>query len=257
MARWLVVQLDSGRLANGSRLFATSATQQLWRVVTPMPIPATPPSLAAIRPNFFGYALGFQVQDYRGHKMISHTGGLPGMVSREAMIPDQRLGVVVLTNQESRGAFQAIVHRLIDHYLGAPPIDYVAIYEGIEATDDSTAAATVRSAATARDSASGPSLPLASYAGTYTDAWYGDVTITVEQGKLVLRFSHSPQLTGDLLHWQHDTFVARWRDRELRADAYITFSLRPDGHIDHAVMNAVSPDTDFSYDFQDLWLERK
>ena len=71
----------------------------------------------------------------------------------------------------------------------------------------------------------------------------------------MIRFSHTPALTGDLEHWQHDTFIARWRDRELRADAYVTFALNPDGSIDQAKMTAVSPATDFSFDFQDLLLK--
>ena len=69
-----------------------------------------------------------------------------------------------------------------------------------------------------------------------------------------MRFAHTPSLVGDLEHWQHDTFVVRWRDRELRADAFVTFALNPDGTIDQAKMRAVSPDTDFSFDFQDLLL---
>ena len=100
----------------------------------------------------------------------------------------------------------------------------------------------------------GPSLPLSAYAGTYRDAWYGDITISSEDGKLVMRFSHTPDLVGDLIHWQHDSFIARWRDRELRADAFVTFALNPDGSIERAKMEAVSPLTDFSFDFQDLEL---
>ena len=69
-----------------------------------------------------------------------------------------------------------------------------------------------------------------------------------------MRFTKSPALVGDLEHWQHDTFIARWRDRELRADAFVTFALNPDGSIDQAKMAAVSPATDFSFDFQDLLL---
>ena len=108
--------------------------------------------------------------------------------------------------------------------------------------------------ASARNAASKPSLPLAGYAGTYRDAWYGDVAIAEEGGKLVMRFTKTPSLVGDLEHWQYDTFVARWRDRELRADAFVTFALNPDGTIDQAKMQAVSPATDFSFDFQDLLL---
>ena len=97
-----------------------------------------------------------------------------------------------------------------------------------------------------------PSLPLEKYAGRYTDAWYGDITISLEGDKLVMRFSHSPALVGDIEHWQHDTFIARWRDRSLDADAFVTFALKPDGSIEQMKMLAVSPLTDFSFDFHDL-----
>jgi hypothetical protein len=70
-----------------------------------------------------------------------------------------------------------------------------------------------------------------------------------------MRFSHTPPLTGDLEHWQYDTFLVRWRDRALRADAFVTFQLHPDGSIDRVRMEPASPDVDFSYDFQDLDLE--
>jgi hypothetical protein len=71
-------------------------------------------------------------------------------------------------------------------------------------------------------------------------------------GKLSIHFTHTPDLAGDLEHWQYDTFVARWKKRTLDADAYVTFSLKPDGTIDEVRMKAVSPLTDFSFDFQDL-----
>jgi hypothetical protein len=76
-----------------------------------------------------------------------------------------------------------------------------------------------------------------------------------EAGKLVLRFTHTPKLVGELEPWQHDTFIVRWRDRTLNADAFVTFSLTPDGAIDQVKMEAISPLTDFSFDFQDLLLK--
>jgi hypothetical protein len=88
----------------------------------------------------------------------------------------------------------------------------------------------------------------------YRDPWYGDIAIAHDNGRLVMRFSHTPLLVGDLEPYQRDTFIARWRDRELRADAYVTFALNPDGSIDQVKMRAVSRETDFSYDFQDLLL---
>ncbi len=108
-----------------------------------------------------------------------------------------------------------------------------------------------------RATTSRPSLPLDRYAGTYTDAWYGDVRVTLEGDGLVIAFRHTPSLVGDLEHWQHDTFVARWRDRELRADAFVTFVLGPRGEIERVAIRAVSPATDFSFDFHDLDLRPK
>src|SRR3546814_3865397 len=101
----------------------------------------------------------------------------------------------------------------------------------------------------ARDVDSEPSLPLDGYAGTYRDPWYGDVAISRDGKGLQIQFSKTAQLLGDLEHWQHDTFIVRWRDRGLNADAFLTFSLDPDGKIVQARMVPISPRTDFSFDF--------
>jgi CubicO group peptidase (beta-lactamase class C family) len=256
MAKWLRVQLSGGKLNDGSRLFSDATARQLTAIVTPIPIGADPPAeMAAMKMNFHGYALGFDVRDYRGHKVVTHTGGLPGFLSRVAMIPDIGVGVAVLTNQESGAAFDSIAFRILDHYLGAPAVDWIEAYKNTAARAEAANAEAERRAATSRATASKPSLALAKYAGTYRDAWYGDITIGEDRGRLVMRFSHTPLLVGDLEHWQYDTFVVRWRDRELRADAYVTFALNPDGSIDQAKMRAVSPATDFSYDFHDLLLK--
>jgi CubicO group peptidase (beta-lactamase class C family) len=255
MAKWMMVQLGRGRLADGSRLFSENTWRQLTTLVTPMPLGNLPPELAALRANFRGYALGLDVNDYRGHKMLTHTGGLPGYVSKVMMIPELELGIAVLTNQESGHAFESIVYRVADHYLGAPATDWQAAYLAVAARQALALAAAERKTATERNAASRPSLPLERYAGPYTDAWYGDIVVEAQAGKLVMRFSHTPSLVGDLEHWQYDTFIARWRDRELRADAFVTFALNPDGSIDQAKMQAVSPSTDFSFDFHDLLLK--
>ena len=254
MAKWLRVQLSGGMLADGSRLFSAATARQLTSIVTPIPIGDPPPELPPLKMNFHGYALGFDIRDYRGHKVVMHSGGLPGYLSRVVMIPDLNVGVAVLTNQESGEAFDSIAFHILDHFLGAPAFDWIDGYDRARARAASRDAQAVARGAASRNAAAKPSLPLANYAGTYRDAWYGDITIAEEGGKLVMRFSHTPALAGDLEHWQHDTFVARWRDRELRADAYVTFALNPDGSIDQVKMRAVSPETDFSFDFQDLLL---
>jgi len=151
--------------------------------------------------------------------------------------------------------YDSIVNHVFDSYLQAPQTDWIAAYEAIARRAGQSSENVEKQTATARDPASKPSLPLSKYAGTYRDAWYGDVTISSAGNGLAIQFEKTPSLGGTLEHWQHDTFVARWKDRELRADAFVAFSLNPDGTIDRVLMRAVSPETDFSFDFQDLMLK--
>jgi hypothetical protein len=195
------------------------------------------------------------VRDYRGHILRQHTGGLPGYLSKVAMMPDLRLGVAVLTNQESGFAFESIVDQVLDFYIGVKAPDYPGLFQQLRQRNRQKLKEAAQKAASTRDSTVGPSLPLAKYAGTYRDPWYGDVTIAQEGKALAIRFSHTPALVGDLVHWQYDTFLARWRDRALRADAYATFSLNPDGSIERLRMLPASDEVDFSFDFQDLVLK--
>jgi hypothetical protein len=254
MARWLQVLLRDGQLPDGSRLVSEKTARELSTLVTPIPIADPPEELRALRPQFQGYGLGLGVGDYRGHKVVRHSGGLPGYVSHVLRVPDVGLGIAVLTNQESDDAYFAVVLPVVDQALGAPRTDWLAAFQKAAARDRERNAEAERKTQAVRDPSSRPSLPLQGYAGTYRDDWYGDVTVGLEQGRAVIRFTRTPALVGDLEHWQHDTFVARWRDRELRADAFVTFALDPEGRVEQVKMRAVSPATDFSFDFQDLLL---
>jgi hypothetical protein len=256
MAKWIKVLLNQGKLDDGTQLISKETVRELWTLVTPIPIGTQAPSLSAMQSNFLGCALGFAVRDYRGHKMVSHTGGLPGFVSQVIMLPKQKLGIVVLTNQESGYAFRSITHWVLDRYLNISDTDWLTAFKESERNARMRSKQTEARIETSRNESSKPSLPLTQYANTYTDPWYGNIQISlIKQDRLQLEFSHTEMLKGELEHWQHDTFIVRWHLRELRADAYITFALNPEGTINHAKMKAVSPSTDFSYDFHDLYLK--
>ena len=252
MAKWLLVRLNRGRLADGTPLYSERTARQIETPVTIMPNPNPPAELTGLRSNLNAYGLGVNIRDYHGERVVTHTGGLPGYVSEVTLLPERNLGIAVLTNAESTEAFTAISMAIVDHDLGLPATDWTAAFLKVAARGAAAAAESVGQAASSRDASSKPSLPPAKYAGTYTDAWYGDIVIEETGGKLVMRFTKTPALVGDMEHWQYDTFVVRWRDRELRADAFVTFALEPDGSIEKAKMQAVSPETDFSFDFQDL-----
>ncbi len=250
LAKWMMVQLDSGRLGT-RRLWSAQRTREMWAGQTILPITPLPGVLDALTPNFAMYGLGWDLRDYRGHKIVSHSGGLAGMTSHTELVPSEKLGIVVLTNMES-GLADALCQRVVDAYLGAPPTDWAAASAAFERHLDSLGHAAERAQSAARAADSKPSLPLEKYAGRYTDAMYGDATIANEGGHLVLRFSHSPAFTGDLDHWQYDTFVAHWRAKHVE-DAFVTFALTPQGTVESMKMAAVSPLADFSFDFQDLF----
>jgi CubicO group peptidase (beta-lactamase class C family) len=249
LAKWVIVQLDSGRVGR-ARLWSAGQAREMWSAQTVTPIDEPQPPLAALRPNFTAYALGWRVRDYRGHKLVHHTGGLAGMTSKTTLVPDQRLGIVMLTNGES-SMYEALTYELLDHFFGAPATDWVAAFQRAAQQEQASADSALATLTRTRDTTSRPSLPLARYAGRYSDALYGDATIALENGVLVLRFSHSPAFVGDLEFWQYDTFRTSWRTPNL-AEAFITFTLKPDGAVDQFTMAPVSPLADFSYDYQDL-----
>jgi CubicO group peptidase (beta-lactamase class C family) len=251
LARWLVCRLDSGRYSGG-RLFSERQAREMWSGQTILPIGDPDPPLAALRPNFAEYGLGWRLRDYQGRKIVSHTGGLAGMSSQITLVPAEKLGIVILTNSES-DLMTALSYRLLDDLLGAPRprADWVAAFAQAEQIARGRADSTLKATRAERDSASRPSLPLAGYAGAYRDELYGDASVALENGGLVLRFGRSPAFVGDLEHWQYDTFIARWRRKHLE-DAYVSFALTPDGSVDRFQMTAVSPLADFSFDYQDL-----
>ena len=254
MAKWVQLQLDRGKFPDhDGRLFSEERSREMWSAQTILQTGTPPPPLAGLKANFADYALGWGLRDYRGRKLIGHTGGVAGFVSRVMLVPDENLGIVILTNAEQAGAFDSILYHVLDHYFNQPPTDWIAAFKAVNDAEEKDAAGTMKNAEASRAANSKPSLPLEKYAGAYTDAWYGPITLSMVNGGLVLTFDHTPSMIGDLQHWQYDTFKAHWRVRTIE-DAFITFSLKPDGTIDSAKMAAVSPLADFSFDYQDLLL---
>jgi CubicO group peptidase (beta-lactamase class C family) len=252
IAKWMIALLNEGKLEDGKRLYSEAQARELWTAQTPMKIANPKGALAATRANFNAYGLGFNLRDYRGRKMVSHGGALQGFYSRVVMIPEEKLGVAIFTNAENSGSMSALQWRILDHYMGAAPTDWIKAVADQEEEMHKKELEKQGKAVAARAAKSAPSLPLASYEGEYNDAWYGKVTITRQGKKQIMTFTRTPDLVGELEHFQHDTFIVRWKERNFNADAYVTFALNPDGSIERMKMAPISAETDFSYDFADL-----
>jgi CubicO group peptidase (beta-lactamase class C family) len=264
IAKWMQVLLDNGRIASKGmgpdgkpvRLYSDAQAKELWTAQTPIRIPEPPAALAATKPNFSAYALGFQLRDYHGQKVAMHGGALQGFYTRVMLVPESKLGIAILTNAESGGALSALQYRLLDAYMTVSPMppatDWIGIVGDQEKAMHAKELARVSATNTTRAAKSKPSLALAVYDGEYQDAWYGKATIRHVGNKQTLTFARTPDLTGELEHFQHDTFIVHWKERNFNADAYVTFALNPDGSIERMRMAPVSTETDFSYDFADL-----
>lgn len=252
IARWMQVLLDGGKVNGGERLWSDKQAREMWTAQTPMTISTPRPPLAATKPNFYAYGLGFQLRDYQGKLVAMHGGALQGFYTRVLLVPEANLGIAIFTNAESGPALNALQYRLLDQHLGAAPIDWIGRIADVDRELKAKEAARVKGEAASRAAGSKPSLPLASYVGEYQDPWYGKASIVRKGNKLVMSFAKTPDLTGEMEHFQHDTFIVRWKERNFNADAYVTFSLDHDGSIERVRMKPVSKETDFSYDFQDL-----
>jgi CubicO group peptidase (beta-lactamase class C family) len=252
MSKWVLLQLGHGKFpGRDSRLFSEKQSAEMWSAQTILST-AVPSQLAAMKPKFSAYGLGWGLRDYHGRKLVGHSGGVAGTVTRVMLVPEENLGVVVLTNAEEEGAFESVLFHILDHYFGVSGNDWIASFKAAKDADVQEAQEITKQRGASRATDSKPSLPLAKYAGVYHDAWYGTATMRFESGKLVFALDHTPRAVGDVEHWQFETFKVHWRDRVME-DAFLTFTLKPDGAIDHFTVQAVSPLADFSFDYQDLY----
>ena len=250
MGRWLQIQLAHGALPGGGRLFSEAQSAEMWKPTVIQPISDRGGELSALTPNFETYALGWDVRDYRGVKIVSHGGAVLGFQASVVMIPSKNVGFAMLINSEDGEILLGLQNELLDHYLGAPANDWPAKISAFKAKRLAAAMQQVGATTEARAQV-GPSLPVARYAGTYSDPWYGNIVIGSTGGALTVDFKSTPRMAGRLEHFQYDTFVTRFDDKTIEP-GYMTFGLDAQGRVDRITMKPVSPNADFSFDYQDL-----
>jgi len=250
LAKWLTIQLAHGKLPDGGRLFSEASSATMWDPQVIEPNSPPPPGFEATKSNFKTYALGWEVSDYAGAKIISHSGGVFGFITMVVLIPEKNVGFAITMNAEEGAVRRGLTYELIDHYLGRPYVDWAARYKQLLTTMLGNAKVAVEAKA-ASPAKVGPSLSLGRYAGQYKDPWYGRITVSQAKSGLAINFNETPRMSGPLVHYQYDTFIARFEDKGIEP-AYVTFGLDAEGKVDHITMKPVSPTADFSFDYQDL-----
>lgn len=232
MAQWVRLQLGQGSYQN-QRLISSGVVKEMH---TPQTVIRVEPPFTLLYPeaHFLNYGIGWFLHDYRGRKVIEHGGAIDGMRAQVAMIPEEKLGIVILTNMNGTTLPLPLMFRIFDAYIGAPQRDWSAdMLKTVKSLQEQGKAAEKKAEAD-RVTGTRPSLALESYAGTYKNDLYGEVKVKNEGGKLNLNFG--PALKSDLEHWHYDTFRARFRGAGV-TNASTTFSLNSQGKVGTVTLN--------------------
>jgi CubicO group peptidase (beta-lactamase class C family) len=219
MSAWLRLQLAEGTWG-GDSLIATPVLREMH---SPQTIVPNEGQWARMAPgaHFLTYGMGWFLHDYRGRKVVEHGGNIDGMHALVGMMPEEEVGVAILTNLQPNALTYALMYRVFDAYLGGPATDWSARMKEEQDRALESGADEQRRAEESRVAGTEPSLALHAYAGTYRHAMYGNVEVAEEGGRLVVRRGVR---TGPAEHWHYDTFRVRWED-EGGGTALITFHL--------------------------------
>ena len=256
-SKWVIAQMNRGKYGEDlkNNLFSEEVHEETW---TPQTV-IKAGTAAPYNTHFAAYGLGWFLSDVKGYKQVTHTGGLAGMVTQVVMFPELQLGIIVFTNQQSGAAFNAISRTIQDSYLGVIGYDWVKIMKDRVNKGDAEAkkiGEEVEKDMQAQLSKAGGQFNFQPYLGTFRDVWFGDIEISMKNGKAWLDCKRSPKLSGEVLPYKGNSLIVRWTDRTLDADAYLMFTTDMDGKPAGLTIKAISPLTDFSFDFHDLDLKR-
>lgn len=207
MSKWVMAQLNQGKL-DGREILPASAIRSTWQ---PQSILGAGGSRFN-RGHFDLYGLGWFLQEYEARQIVSHTGGVNGFVTSVTLVPEEKLGIVVLTNTDANGFFEALKWEIMDAYLGLPYRNYERLAVGQQKAAETRKEKAWALKADTVSSKPAPALPLSAYTGTYEHAVYGKMSISLESGKLVARFEHHKGRFAELGALGGNRFFAVFND---------------------------------------------
>lgn len=256
MSNWMITRLNKGKYGNDlkSSLFSLKNHDEMWRIHTVEPTNPNP----RYNSHFNGYGLGWSLSDVKGNLKVSHTGGLPGMLSIVTMYPDMNLGIVILTNTENGGAglFTAVNNTIVDSYLGLDDFGWTDKMVKWMDEDKNTGDVVTKKVWEKVASVKNIKIKNEDYIGIYEDNWFGKVEVFLKDKQLWIKCLRSPKLNGPLAFYNANTFAIKWEYTAMNCEAFAMFSLDETGKAQSIKMKGISPNIDFSFDFHDLDLKR-
>lgn len=204
MAQYLRLQLGNG-VYRGKRLISESSMAEMRAVTIPSRAPVV---LSDSGTTALGYGLGWFLEYYRGRRSLDHGGSIDGMLTAMTLLPEEQIGVVVLTNLETHAMHTALVQHVFDVALGLSELDwngraFARFQQGRQAGQAGQPQTGAKNAP--------PSLALEGYAGTYADSLNGRMRVTFANGALRLEWENHPGFTARLEPSQYNSFrIVDW-----------------------------------------------
>ncbi len=228
MAGWMMVNLKEG-IYRGERILSEEVMEEMHTIHIPAGI--TEFNRENFGTRFSGYGLGWGVWDYRGYQVISHGGGLSGMISRQTLIPGEKAGVIILSNLAPNSLPRALTCRILDILLWKPVRDWNRIYLERRRKQMEKKKQAREKLLAERVTGTTPAVPPDSLTGTYYHKFSGKARVVMEEGNLVFRYN--PRHTGDLEHWHYNTFRVTWRNPifDMPEKSLLTFYLDERGEV--------------------------
>ena len=221
MAQWLKMQLAGGQV-DGQRILSAARAEEMHTAPHALKAEA-PPDPRVPRAPISNYGLGWFYNDYAGRKVVEHSGTQTGFVAWVAMMPAERLGLVILANHHRTGLNSALRSWIFDAFLKRPERDWS---EAVRTDYAGGYQRLLREAKAQFDAkrppASHPSRPLSEYAGDYESKLYGLLRVVAKDDKLRLRFG--TRFDGGLEHWQNNSFRVMFPNPRLD-DWLVTFTV--------------------------------
>ena len=167
------------------------------------------------------------------------------MTSYTCLVPEKKLGFVILTNKNS-SLFLPLVYRTLDALLGGKETDWSQLFLDNTKKVAENTALQKKEEEKARALNTKPSLDLSAYAGKYDGELYGAATVELKNGELVLTFVPSPKFTATLKHWHYDTFTVQFKQFPSLPEGKVNFVINASGKVEEMRVNIPNPDFDFT-----------
>ncbi|HEY0678081.1 MAG TPA: serine hydrolase [Chitinophagaceae bacterium] len=207
MSKWVTMLLKNGKF-NDKQVVSSNGISQTW---FPNSVLSSGGHMFN-KVNYLLYGLGWMLNDYNGKRVISHTGGVNGFVTSVTLIPEEKLGIIVLTNSDHNGLYEAVKSEIMDAYLNLPYRNYSNIYLTSTKQQRLQSANNWKKKFDTVAMHKNTTLPLSAYAGDYTHDVYGAIKITSKTDHLDLSFEHHPALLGKLEPLGGDRFICTYND---------------------------------------------